>query len=88
VSLQQLKWPVSFRNGGRLHFGTVADIKSESVAGLRRYSHSIALDLLESKRRDRLRLLATDALHKGGSNNPAGRTPWLWDTLIVEQQSV
>ena len=40
-SLQQLKWPVSFRNGGRLHFGAVADIKSESVAGLRRNSHKL-----------------------------------------------
>jgi len=39
VSLQQLKWPASFRNGGRHQIGTVADIKSESVAGLRRISH-------------------------------------------------
>src|SRR5271155_3899868 len=38
VSLQQLRWPASFRNGGRLHFGTVAGFKSESVAGLRRNS--------------------------------------------------
>ena len=38
ASLQQLKWPASSRNGGRLRFGTVAGIKSESVAGLRRNS--------------------------------------------------
>lgn len=39
MSLQQLRWPTSFRNSGPLHFGTAADIKSESVAGLRRNSH-------------------------------------------------
>ena len=39
MSLQQLRWPVSSRNGGRLHFGTAADIKSEWLAGLRRISH-------------------------------------------------
>jgi hypothetical protein len=32
-------------SGGRLHFGMVADIKSESLAGLRRNSH-----LTEAKR--------------------------------------
>ena len=31
-------WPASFRNGGRLQIGTVASIKSKSVAGLRRNS--------------------------------------------------
>jgi len=30
------KWPELNRNGGRLQIGTVADIKSESPAGLRR----------------------------------------------------
>ena len=41
MSLQQLKCPTSSRNDGRLHFGTAADIKSESVAGLRRISHVV-----------------------------------------------
>src|ERR1019366_4038001 len=40
VSFQQLRWPASFRNGGRHQIGMVADIKSESVAGLRRNSHN------------------------------------------------
>ena len=35
----RLKWPASFRNGGRLQIGTAAGFKSESVAGLRRNSH-------------------------------------------------
>src|SRR6202030_284703 len=38
LSLQQLRWPASFRNGGRHQIGTVAGFKSESVAGLRRNS--------------------------------------------------
>ena len=36
-----LRWPASSRNGGRDQIGTVADIKSESPAGLRRNSHSV-----------------------------------------------
>src|SRR5271163_5066924 len=38
-SRDRLRWPASFRNGGRDQIGTVADIKSESLAGLRRNSH-------------------------------------------------
>src|ERR1700677_4885360 len=34
----RLRWPASFRNRGRDQIGTVADIKSESPAGLRRNS--------------------------------------------------
>ena len=34
--------PASFRNGGRDQIGTVADIKSESLAGLRRNSQNIS----------------------------------------------
>ena len=36
----RLRWPASFRNGGRLQIGTAAGIKSELVAGLRRNSHA------------------------------------------------
>ena len=38
-SRDRLRWPASFRNGGRHQIGTVADIKSESPAGLNRNSH-------------------------------------------------
>src|ERR1700678_2960089 len=38
-SRDRLRWPASFRNGGRHQIGTAADIKSESPAGLRRNSH-------------------------------------------------
>src|SRR5271167_3028323 len=37
-SRDRLRWPASFRNGGRHQIGTVADIKSESLAGMRRNS--------------------------------------------------
>src|SRR5580692_306631 len=37
-SRDRLRWPASFRNGGRHQIGTAADIKSESPAGLRRNS--------------------------------------------------
>src|SRR5271166_2842701 len=37
-SRDRLRWPASFRNGGRNQIGTVADIKSESPAGLPRNS--------------------------------------------------
>src|SRR5271168_1763315 len=39
-SRDRLRWPASFRNGGRNQIGTVADIKSESLAGLPRNSHA------------------------------------------------
>jgi hypothetical protein len=35
----QLRWPASFRNGGRHQIGTAAGIKSVSPAGLPRISH-------------------------------------------------
>ena len=35
----RLRWPASFRNGGRDQIGMVAGIKSESLAGLNRNSH-------------------------------------------------
>ena len=38
-SQNRLRWPASFRKGGRLQVGTVAGIKSESPAGLDRNSH-------------------------------------------------
>src|SRR3974390_3120385 len=38
-SRDRLRWPASFRNGGRNQIGTAADIKSESPAGLNRNSH-------------------------------------------------
>src|SRR5271157_329482 len=41
-SRDRLRWPASFRNGGRNQIGTVADIKSESLAGLPRNSHFTA----------------------------------------------
>src|SRR5271156_4928017 len=41
-SRDRLRWPASFRNGGRDQIGTGADIKSESLAGLRRNSHERA----------------------------------------------
>src|SRR5271170_277270 len=37
-SRDRLRWPASFRNGGRNQIGTVAEIKSESLAGLPRNS--------------------------------------------------
>src|SRR5277367_4016742 len=37
-SRDRLRWPASFRNGGRDQIGTVADVKSESLAGIRRNS--------------------------------------------------
>jgi hypothetical protein len=37
-SRDRLRWPASFRNGGRHQIGTAADIKSESLAGLNRNS--------------------------------------------------
>src|SRR5208337_873666 len=37
-SRDRLRWPASSRNGGRNQIGTVADIKSESPAGLPRNS--------------------------------------------------
>ena len=40
-------WPASSRNGGRDQIGTVADIKSESLAGLRRNSHASVMGLGE-----------------------------------------
>src|ERR1700678_429045 len=40
-SRDRLRWPASFRNRGRDQIGTVADIKSESPAGLRRNSHAV-----------------------------------------------
>ena len=42
-SRDRLRWPASFRNGGRNQIGTVADIKSESLAGLPRNSHAFDL---------------------------------------------
>src|SRR6185437_5367298 len=39
-SRDRLRWPASFRNGGRDQIGMAADIKSESLAGLRRNSHA------------------------------------------------
>jgi hypothetical protein len=35
------RWPTSPRNDGRHHLGTLADITSERVAGLRRNLHYI-----------------------------------------------
>jgi hypothetical protein len=35
----RLRWPASFRNGGRDQIGMAAGIKSESLAGLNRNSH-------------------------------------------------
>src|SRR5271154_7080097 len=40
LSLQQLRWPASFRNGGRHQVGTVAGFKSESVAGALAANHA------------------------------------------------
>src|SRR5271155_6119956 len=54
VSLQQLKWPASFRNGGRHQIGTAAGFESESVAGLRRDSQSIG-ENLRKRRSSRVR---------------------------------
>jgi hypothetical protein len=35
------RWPASSRNAGRDHIGTMADITSEQVAGLRRNLHLV-----------------------------------------------
>ena len=56
-SRDRLRWPASFRNGGRDQIGTVADIKSESLAGMRRNSHVAARTLVPSP--------ICDALHRG-----------------------
>src|SRR5271154_6838642 len=50
-SRDRLRWPASFRNGGRHQIGTAADIKSESLAGLNRNSQSRGCT--DSKRRGR-----------------------------------
>src|ERR1700728_3043649 len=42
-SRDRLRWPASFRNGGRNQIGTVADIKSESPAGLPRNSQLLPI---------------------------------------------
>ena len=39
-SRDRLRWPASFRNGGRHQIGAAADIKSESLAGLNRNSQT------------------------------------------------
>src|SRR5271167_2920727 len=44
-SRDRLRWPASSRNGGRDQIGTVADIKSESLAGLPRNSQESAQKL-------------------------------------------
>jgi hypothetical protein len=41
-SRDRLRWPASFRNGGRHQIGTAADIKSESLDGLNRNSQTFA----------------------------------------------
>src|SRR5271166_3449617 len=46
-SRDRLRWPASFRNGGRNQIGTVADIKSESPAGLPRNSHRVEAQAVE-----------------------------------------
>lgn len=51
-------------------------------------ARSLTRDLLESKRRDRPRILALDALHPRRTNLPRYRTPWLWDPLVLERQAV
>src|SRR5271165_2847007 len=48
-SRDRLRWPASFRNGGRDQIGTVADIKSESPAGLRRNSHVVVKNAFSSR---------------------------------------
>ena len=53
-SRDRLRWPASVRNGGRNQIGTVADIKSESPAGLRRNSHRDS-----AKRRHRINFSAS-----------------------------
>src|SRR5271167_4423796 len=49
-SRDRLRWPASFRNGGRNQIGTVADIKSESPAGLPRNSQLRSVSAFEPKR--------------------------------------
>src|ERR1700689_2986492 len=44
-SRDRLRWPASFRNGGRHQIETAADIKSESSAGLRRNSQMIRITI-------------------------------------------
>src|SRR5271168_340149 len=55
-SRDRLRWPASFRNGGRNQIGTVADIKSESPAGLPRNSQTstVITILLSAQTRDPL----------------------------------
>src|SRR5271157_2661913 len=48
-SRDRLRWPASSRNGGRDQIGTVADIKSESPAGLPRNSHALKAWVTEMK---------------------------------------
>jgi ATP-dependent exoDNAse (exonuclease V) alpha subunit len=48
---------------------------------------SITRDLLESKRRDKPRVLALDAHIAGRRNAPVPRTEWLWDPLVLERQA-
>lgn len=43
AGLKPERWPASARNGGRDQIGGPAGIKSEQVAGLRRYPHAFLL---------------------------------------------
>src|ERR1700689_2744434 len=45
-SRDRLRWPASFRNGGRNQIGTVADIKSQSRSGLPRSSQWVQENVL------------------------------------------
>src|SRR5579863_2850768 len=67
VSHQQLRWPASFRNGGRLQIGTVAGFKSESVAGLRRNSHIMSIEIQESNIGAHRALAGRPASNRDGS---------------------
>src|SRR5208337_1331723 len=61
-SRDRLRWPASSRNGGRDQIGTVADIKSEPPAGLRRNSHGAvasAIFTYEAVETARLNFVAT-----------------------------
>src|SRR5271155_5546136 len=67
LSLQQLRWPASFRNGGRHQIGTVAGFKSESVAGMRRNSQGVKF------------LLVTKTDLASQAFDEYGRQPWQKD---------
>src|SRR5271157_2767564 len=81
-SRDRLRWPASFRNGGRLHFGMVTGIKSErwptsnrnpwpDCVGIRRIDDVTARRFGEDTQRDYVRAVKTFTVYLGRSPDKA-----------------